>query len=104
MMNRREFLKLVAGAGLTAPALLGSSGCATVAPPEFADTGLSLYCVTGDVTDKNALVWLRAQPDSLVTVQYGKDPGLTDYAARSEEHTSELQSRLHLVCRLLLEK
>src|SRR2546429_7264324 len=25
-------------------------------------------------------------------------------ALRSEEHTSELQSRLHLVCRLLLEK
>src|SRR2546429_6854560 len=28
----------------------------------------------------------------------------TGLAARSEEHTSELQSRLHLVCRLLLEK
>src|SRR2546429_6947001 len=26
------------------------------------------------------------------------------YLLRSEEHTSELQSRLHLVCRLLLEK
>src|SRR2546422_5067832 len=26
------------------------------------------------------------------------------YRSRSEEHTSELQSRLHLVCRLLLEK
>src|SRR2546422_5339377 len=26
------------------------------------------------------------------------------YEQRSEEHTSELQSRLHLVCRLLLEK
>src|SRR2546429_5690918 len=26
------------------------------------------------------------------------------WPARSEEHTSELQSRLHLVCRLLLEK
>src|SRR2546422_7498590 len=26
------------------------------------------------------------------------------HAGRSEEHTSELQSRLHLVCRLLLEK
>src|SRR2546422_7677715 len=26
------------------------------------------------------------------------------YPSRSEEHTSELQSRLHLVCRLLLEK
>src|SRR5256884_6103204 len=26
------------------------------------------------------------------------------FSRRSEEHTSELQSRLHLVCRLLLEK
>src|SRR2546429_6970306 len=32
-------------------------------------------------------------------------PAAIDYAReRSEEHTSELQSRLHLVCRLLLEK
>src|SRR2546429_869853 len=29
---------------------------------------------------------------------------LTGAMLRSEEHTSELQSRLHLVCRLLLEK
>src|SRR5256884_1821736 len=28
----------------------------------------------------------------------------TETSTRSEEHTSELQSRLHLVCRLLLEK
>src|SRR2546422_5140571 len=28
----------------------------------------------------------------------------SDVIFRSEEHTSELQSRLHLVCRLLLEK
>src|SRR2546429_3197399 len=28
----------------------------------------------------------------------------TGFICRSEEHTSELQSRLHLVCRLLLEK
>src|SRR2546422_8616312 len=32
--------------------------------------------------------------------RYEKEPK----GARSEEHTSELQSRLHLVCRLLLEK
>src|SRR2546422_4515270 len=31
-------------------------------------------------------------------------PGGRDGFLRSEEHTSELQSRLHLVCRLLLEK
>src|SRR3989449_11651642 len=29
---------------------------------------------------------------------------ITNPNLRSEEHTSELQSRLHLVCRLLLEK
>src|SRR2546422_7597333 len=31
-------------------------------------------------------------------------PRLAASGERSEEHTSELQSRLHLVCRLLLEK
>src|SRR5438876_8505780 len=31
-------------------------------------------------------------------------PILTGQAKRSEEHTSELQSSVHLVCRLLLEK
>src|SRR3989449_2388382 len=40
---------------------------------------------------------LRAPFDGTVTARFA-DPG------RSEEHTSELQSRLHLVCRLLLEK
>src|SRR5687768_18243773 len=36
----------------------------------------------------------------------GWDEGIDNisFAKRSEEHTSELQSRLHLVCRLLLEK
>src|SRR5687768_18090901 len=33
----------------------------------------------------------------------GPDRGVRE-EERSEEHTSELQSRLHLVCRLLLEK
>src|SRR2546422_3850020 len=31
-------------------------------------------------------------------------PSIAPFVQRSEEHTSELQSRLHLVCRLLLEK
>src|SRR2546422_2468716 len=37
---------------------------------------------------------------------FGVQPALgrTFMVERSEEHTSELQSRLHLVCRLLLEK
>src|SRR2546422_3427749 len=32
------------------------------------------------------------------------DQAIDTRPVRSEEHTSELQSRLHLVCRLLLEK
>src|SRR5687768_18123866 len=35
---------------------------------------------------------------------FGQDPRIVGVLDRSEEHTSELQSRLHLVCRLLLEK
>src|SRR2546422_5206506 len=38
-----------------------------------------------------------------VQIRAGLDPNL-GVETRSEEHTSELQSRLHLVCRLLLEK
>src|SRR5438876_5964844 len=40
-----------------------------------------------------------------VLVEGVEDPdGLVAEADRSEEHTSELQSPVHLVCRLLLEK
>src|SRR5260370_7970803 len=37
-------------------------------------------------------------------VYRARDLGLERDVARSEEHTSELQSHLNLVCRLLLEK
>src|SRR2546422_8562091 len=42
-------------------------------------------------------------PDNIHHV-FCKHCGVRPFAWRSEEHTSELQSRLHLVCRLLLEK
>src|SRR2546429_10015008 len=44
-------------------------------------------------------------PSDLERVQIAGGPSANVlYGTRSEEHTSELQSRLHLVCRLLLEK
>src|SRR3989442_4455820 len=48
-------------------------------------------------------LWLDARTEP---PPHGKSAGLDDFAQllRSEEHTSELQSRPHLVCRLLLEK
>src|SRR5438105_9706876 len=46
----------------------------------------------GTVAEREMAVWLAI------------DPKLTWIFERSEEHTSELQSRVDLVCRLLLEK
>src|SRR3712207_7373536 len=44
-----------------------------------------------------------AQTVAQVAQTHGK-VGLEGFGVRSEEHTSELQSRQYLVCRLLLEK
>src|SRR5690606_40021465 len=49
----------------------------------------------GDRAGKGAL---------FVSEQLGFDEGFRNRRTRSEEHTSELQSRENLVCRLLLEK
>src|SRR5256884_3725538 len=45
-----------------------------------------------------ALLWKQC------VAALGLSESLRYVSGRSEEHTSELQSRLHLVCRLLLEK
>src|SRR3989449_5894028 len=47
--------------------------------------------------------YARLDSVELVPFRAGIDAG-AQVVMRSEEHTSELQSRLHLVCRLLLEK
>src|SRR5687768_17870874 len=71
--------------------------------------------LTSDVTvDLSALAAEAEQPnDVLADREYGPLGKLDAlelagygyrWIRRSEEHTSELQSRLHLVCRLLLEK
>ena len=49
-----------------------------------------------DVVGKNT--------ETYVSWNWKAGTSFTNDASRSEEHTSELQSRLHLVCRLLLEK
>src|SRR5699024_8086935 len=55
------------------------------------------------VLDKLAVRILKEQyPDLDITVLVRGFPTVND--GRSEEHTSELQSRFDLVCRLLLEK
>src|SRR2546429_4887468 len=46
----------------------------------------------------------EAGSDNSLDKSYADGKVEIQQSARSEEHTSELQSRLHLVCRLLLEK
>src|SRR3989449_5008724 len=55
------------------------------------------------VRERQELGLPRARQPGLSGDRGGSEP-LPVCAPRSEEHTSELQSRLHLVCRLLLEK
>lgn len=75
-MDRRKFLRILGGAGLAAPGLVGQSGCAPALTRTDPGTGLSLCYITGEVTDQSAMIWLRAEPDSLVALHYGKDQNL----------------------------
>src|SRR5699024_11375336 len=64
-----------------------------------------LLCLSGyslfEPTRRPLLEYLESLPDGVEVVL---DPGAPFAGFRSEEHTSELQSRFDLVCRLLLEK
>src|SRR5690625_5337129 len=48
--------------------------------------------------------WMPTSPAASAEPTSPSPPPCRSRPARSEEHTSELQSRGHLVCRLLLEK
>src|SRR2546422_7837905 len=65
-----------------------------------------LYYVTPYVEGKSLRDRLRRDPRLPLeeALQIAREVADALGYARSEEHTSELQSRLHLVCRLLLEK
>src|SRR5690625_5781408 len=68
------------------------------------------WCINGSTTgaisvggEINTLVW---SSERVLTIATSSGPSVKkgQGCTRSEEHTSELQSRGHLVCRLLLEK
>src|SRR5436305_3445889 len=72
-------------------------------PPTFEVYSLSLHDAL-PIFEAVLDVLSEGPPDGLTALGVGES--LPDHAMRprSEEHTSELQSRPHLVCRLLLEK
>src|SRR5690554_7435491 len=69
----------------------------------FKTTGDDIFVEDIPISPKDAY---RLAPDDKITLLMYVEGGkrIIDVNSRSEEHTSELQSRPHLVCRLLLEK
>src|SRR3989442_7206373 len=61
--------------------------------------------VTANAGPAVRILQLEVVPNTVVGLALEPHDGVrNDFELRSEEHTSELQSRPHLVCRLLLEK
>src|SRR2546422_9053192 len=116
--DRRAFLHTLGAAALAAGLDRARVGPLPRPAATLDRIGLQLYTVRGALErdfegtlDRVAAIGYR---EVEFAGYYGKTPhevwvalekrGLAAPSARSEEHTSELQSRLHLVCRLLLEK
>src|ERR1041385_9307282 len=78
--------------------------------PSSADFFSAVTATMGEglyATDaQNRITFMNAAVEAMLgwTFEELRGRRMHDVAHRSEEHTSELQSRLHLVCRLLLEK
>src|SRR3712207_8749789 len=67
---------------------------------------LRQHAAPGGVADRGPVERLDGSGDRVAEVERGDRRGTEpdQHDLRSEEHTSELQSRQYLVCRLLLEK
>src|SRR3712207_142837 len=128
LMSRRAFLGLTGGtaaAGLLLGGALAYSRNRLLTSPTFSDYPFTLGVASGepvhDGYSSRLVLWTRLAPDPLngggmppndveVRWEIAEDENFsnvvqsgTEIAPRSEEHTSELQSRQYLVCRLLLE-
>src|SRR3712207_7909847 len=72
--------------------------------PQLAQTPLSSGTLTLSLYTALSFLVLMKRGQSLDSLSKKKKENKTHATSRSEEHTSELQSRQYLVCRLLLEK
>src|SRR5690625_5649809 len=85
--------------------------------PGASNEVMHLYCGCADLRPAGGIHGLATEHEDIKVHVLPAEPVLTDLYCgrvnnaaallclqRSEEHTSELQSRGHLVCRLLLEK
>src|SRR5262245_16164208 len=123
-MRRREFITLLGGAAAAWPVVAGAQPTGKVPRIGFlgsASPTSSAKAVDtlrmglrdlGYVEGQNIVIefrWAEGKYDQLPQlvrelIAADMDVLITHGTPRSEEHTSELQSLRHLVCRLLLEK
>src|SRR2546422_7255560 len=90
--------------GMT-PAVLIRSGMCVDWPPYTRRPTTRLAYWTGILRCPSCMSTTEAVTATMSSTITRKTKSLSSpVEMRSEEHTSELQSRLHLVCRLLLEK
>src|SRR5262245_62755631 len=76
--------------------------CSMIRPPPTS-TLFPYTTLFRSLNDGSAWVTTVAAPEKFLAHHAGRE-GRGERPVRSEEHTSELQSLRHLVCRLLLEK
>src|SRR5215203_7461345 len=77
----------------------------TVGPPIVSPSTFAICGARARANSSNRIacsIWVA--PDPPYSVGHVSPAQPRSFSARSEEHTSELQSRQYLVCRLLLEK
>src|SRR2546429_4913719 len=79
------------------------SRAAMIEAPHYSAVGASKKAVTLPEALFDGTVNEDVLHRAVITFLSNQRQGTSDTLTRSEEHTSELQSRLHLVCRLLLE-
>src|SRR5690606_40076065 len=74
---------------------------ASMGPPETNTTGILTRMAAFSMP---GVILSQLEMHTMASAQWALTIYSTESAMRSEEHTSELQSRENLVCRLLLEK
>src|SRR2546429_2106073 len=88
--------------------VLNKCGSAELFGPKLGSANFSTLAFGGRFRGSSTCLTAEGFPGSMLewisNGLFGPPTGPGRTQSRSEEHTSELQSRLHLVCRLLLEK
>src|SRR5690606_40463070 len=82
--------------------VLAALGWQQLSHGSFNDTGEPLLARELELDEQQRQRWQQIEASFLVELQ--QSTAAIQQQHRSEEHTSELQSRENLVCRLLLEK